>query len=297
MQFTWPDAGALSVNTAQILDDARSIMAAAGITETTENLKLACTTVVGQTYQSMLHDEIARVLEGALIDHISDQGEYEDSFDIDEWNESLNDNIRGALGEIESAVGLEAFQDKAFNVGLHEPERPLEVAGELAALATPLKMPAPKDAGKFLSKIGIAVGAAAAVEVLADTPAGLVPLSDAELAARINPPVVEAGSVTTYVSAQPTEPGVTFAVPPPPPGKPDKAAVSAAMQQAYAASVLNIEELGAKLGYSRQTLMNYVTGRTQPKLTHKQAQELRGYLDTRIAEMQEAAAVFAAYRE
>jgi hypothetical protein len=173
----------------------------------------------------------------------------------------------------------------------------------IAAARANIKVPMAMHRGRWLAKYGIVkehIDAISAIEAAQGAEpdenaawkaaeSGEV-VADDELAAMLGeePSVPLAGGATSVAPTAPSlAPTASGAVPVPPP---EPGAISAALIAFGDATTLDDVEMGKRLGVSRQTVNNWITGKSlKPKIGFEQARFLLSDIDMRIGNLQRAA--------
>lgn len=281
MALDLPFPTVLKDHAAAIVNDARNVMDGAGIAETPNNLKLAVVAAAMVRYKHLLHSLIHDALNEAVEMHEMLHGERDAGWsDADKlsWDLELSNSILNELTVLREFAGHERVSALIVDVRLHDPDLRDEAAGELARLFANGHAPETQNAGKWLASIGIAIG----TETVQQPGA---PVAAPNPVAFVAPPLVDAPPVSAA------------AIPPAPTAKPGKEAIARGYKLIYEDAAMVVDDMAKELGISRQTLLNWFTGRTQAKCTAAQGAFLRACCDKWVAALQEAATIFAAVRD
>ena len=205
------------------------------------------------------------------------EGAFEDTTDAAAWHNGLESAMLNGMSGTEVMPYLKSIHDQIQDADLQEPGRIAEVADDLAAMLVECDLPQGNEVGKWLAAAGIVK---IDLDWLANQMNEAEQLVLPEVLTDIVPPsftIIEEGDQLKWVA----EP-------------PDKAAISRAYQLLGDPSTTDLDVLCKLLGFSRSTLANYMSGRTQGKCNAVQAAVVLEEINRRIATLQEAAAVFGA---
>lgn len=251
-------------------------------------------------WRQLLKREIEAALDAVLMVHELIEGELGESTDASTWQTLLDTAILAEISMIAEPISSDLY-DTLFNA--HEGDHG-QIAFELAKAYTDTQITGIKP-GKWLAAVGIAKTQLDWLKNQANNTAD-IQVNSPEYGENANLPtaVAPAPPVSIVVieedfidglpqAAAPLAP----AVPPPPAAAPDKAAIAKAFKLYYDNAGPGVDDMAAKLAVSRGTMMNYFTGRTQPKCTLKQALIIIADIDRRQAGLIEAAAIFSAIRD
>lgn len=207
------------------------------------------------------------------------EGAFEDTTDAAAWHNGLESAMLNGMSGTEVMPYLKSIHEQIQDADLQEPGRIAEVADDLAAMLVECDLPQGNEVGKWLAAAGI-------VKIDLDWLANQMDEADQ---------LVLPGVLTADID---TAPVLTDIVPPVSASAsvaaPDKAAISRAYQLLGDPSATDLDVLCKLLGFSRSTLANYMSGRTQGKCNAVQAAVVLEEINRRIATLQEAAAVFGA---
>jgi DNA-binding XRE family transcriptional regulator len=280
-------------------------------TDPTSRARMATRKALENVITSYAACLIEPALQSVLDFHEAMNGERGDAADAAEWDAQLDVAVDEELANVRT-LNVDFFNKFAIGVRLYEPGRPHEVAKELGlmvALSPPYNLPL-EDTGKLLSAVGIAKKDLEGLATMAGAPAGAVqPPGVAEIppATQAPPPPPTQAPPPPPTQAPPPPP--TQAPPPPaaetdvvmppvldiqpPPGPADIAKAYALM---YQAAGPDANDMAHRLGISRNTFVNWCTGKSQPKCTLDQARFLHAYSVKAAADLQAAADIFARVR-
>ena len=215
------------------------------------------------------------------------EGAFEDTTDAAAWHNGLESAMLNGISGTEVMPYLKSIHEQIQDADLQEPGRIAEVADDLAAMLVECDLPQGNEVGKWLAAAGI-------VKIDLDWLANQMDEADQ----LVLPGVLTADIDTAPVLTDIVPPSFTIieegdqlkwvAEPP------DKAAISRAYQLLGDPSTTDLDVLCKLLGFSRSTLANYMSGRTQGKCNAVQAAVVLEEINRRIATLQEAAAVFGA---
>lgn len=204
-----------------------------------------------------LEGRIAAVLQDALDTHYAIEGDPEDSSSDADWQSGVNQIVRTAF----AAIPEDIVSENLIGVTLWDEDVFTRAIEGVAEALMPEYEPMPGSEGKYLSALGITAfdyDVKGASEEVSST-LGVDPMK---------PTHARAADVTSEELAK-------------------------AYRMFRAATDVNSEALAHALQISRPTLSNYFSGRTKPQAEKKHAQVMRIDIERRIAELMEAANIFA----
>lgn len=303
MNFVAPPVSILATQKAEVLATAAQlVLIPAEARSGAEAARAAAVDAVSIHWRRSVKRAVEMALGDALENYQMIEGDFEDCSDAAGWHAGLAVAAINGLGSIESTTLLGEIQALIMDGDLQEPDRIGDVADNIAALVIENGQPGAKDVGKFL-------GAAGIVKVDLDELATHAPVpsinevpSAETVKARVEAWKTEATAAAaagTEIPSPPAVPPAAFAMPPPAaavksPATPDKASLGVAYRLLYEQSNCDPDVLSAALGFSRSTIMNYMTGRTAGKASAEQARILVNDIHRRRSALNEAEAIFSA---
>lgn len=264
-----------------------------------------------RAYQSFvtkgLAEEIERTLAEVLQLHELMDGERADA-EPAAWDAALDARVAETLYLVRN-VNPDGFDKFALGVRLDQPDRGRDVAETLASFiaATPPFDRATTDWGKTLAAVGI---------VKADLD-GLAALTGPEAPPEASPapppvttPAAAPSPPTPSLAAPPGAVDLTGTPPPPPEGDetvenpdptdmrppPSQAEVCKAFALMFQAAAPDAAEMASRLGISRNTFVNWCTGRTRAQANGESARFLRACCEKAAGDMAAAAEIFSRVR-
>lgn len=310
MSFVLPPVSGLLGHKADIIaTSAQLIRIPAEARSAAEAARCAAVDAVAIHWRRTIKQAAEGALEEALEGYAMIEGDFEDATDVAAWHAGLTAAAMTSLGSTDNIPLLAEFHALLVDCDLQEPDRIGDVAENIAALLIEANLPAAKDVGKFLASMGIVkvdLDALAAQAPAAETTEGRVDAWKADVAEAIatgaeipSPPAVAPGNFTPPpappVAVLTNLDGALVPVDAAKPlAPPDKATLGQAYRLLYEQSNCDPDVLSAALGFSRSTIMNYMTGRTAGKASADQARILVNDITRREVALREAKAIFAA---
>lgn len=320
MPFELPPLKSLVTDKPEILGLAAKVLPTMHHTETDPivRARMAAWKGMQSIIARNLQHLIEPVLQDALNVHELMNDERTDAIDPAVWDAKLDATVLAALGVVREK-NVEGFDKFALGVRLDEPGRVTEVAATLAqfvARTEPYDKPL-TDIGKQLSAVGIVAADIKNLSALVTTGADGKAVNTANagpiLAAQAPPvpwdgqsalptpstalppatlPSLVAGTAAPPAAAPPAaeeviNPDPMATLPPTP------AELAKAMSLMYEAAGADATQMAKTLGVSRNTFVNYCTGKSPPKITPPNAAYLASYCNRCAADMVEAAGIFA----
>lgn len=295
-----PDKGPVLALAAKLLPTVEMAKQPAATDLRLERAKRAAYRAYHETVRTGLFGGIRDTLQRVVdLQEVMDSAR-EDADDATAWDAALDTSVANELQSVR-AIAAEAFDSFAQSVAMHEVGRVDEAADHLAGLvanAAPYHF-ADADYGKALSAAGIVADDLQGLAVLVsdemlNSPASLTvaphifETEGAEGAGLhvVEPPVVEPPVVVT----EPEPPTVDMRPPP------NGAEIAKAYRLMYEAAGVDSATVATELGVSRNTLLNWCTGKAKPKCTAEQGRYLQTICEKMATDMQAAAATFSRIR-
>lgn len=277
-----PDKGSILALAAQALPTLLHTEA----TTSAQRAKIAAFRSYQEHVTTGLHGVLRDAIQQAVELHELMEGERADADDPAAWDAAIDAAVAESLSNI-AELAPDGFKQVAQGVRFDEPGRPDDVAKDLAAIVARCEPyhAHMEDHGKLLARIGIV---AADLEGLAALGGDGTPTPPPPPVA---PPVVAAAPPPPAETNEEINPNPVDMRPPP-----AVTEIAKAYALMYQAAGLDAADMAKRLGVSRNTFVNYCTGKTSPKCPVPSAQYLQAYCVKAAADLTEAADIFSRVR-